>query len=366
MNKVFVCPRTKAGKKSAHSTCAKRFAEIHDPPLEIKSNPGGGNCLFYSIAQYGQMMNFEPLKKTHQELRREMVDYALDHLEEIQEYIVQNNINNDSNNNNNNNNNNNYEEKNAMEIVLEKITNMYQDKIWYSEMGDIMPQILSRVYPINVMIYNVYDTSTENVENDDVIQPVPFYHHPDSPWIYILRVHDGHFELMYPKEATKEKKLSVHVKKEKNKLQQQNNLQALTNSLESIYLSNQVAAKPTSTLLNQKNASLRKKSVSPPKNRSTRRSSRLSEKTSPQKKSVSPPKTRSTRKSKSSPVRRTITKSKKNKPNKNAFMSEIEGLFEMNMNEAEMHRVKQNLMNRILSSNLSEDDQAELLSILME
>ncbi len=47
-------------------------------------------------------------------------------------------------------------------------------------------------------------------------------------------------------------------------------------------------------------------------------------------------------------------------------MSEIEGLFEMNMNEVEMHRVKQNLMNRILSSNLSEDDQAELLSILME
>jgi hypothetical protein len=355
MNKiVFVCPRTRAGKKSAHSTCAKQFAEVHDPPLQIKSNPGGGNCLFYSIAQYGKMMNFEPLNKDHSVLRREMVDYAMDHLEEFQHFFIQANHNNNSNNNNNNNN---YGDMNAMSIILNKINTMYQDKKWYSEMGDIMPQILSRVYPINVMIYNVYDTSTENVEDDDVIQSIPFYHSPDAPWIYILRVSDGHFELMYPSSGAKIKSIT---KKEQNKIQNQNELNALSYKLQSMNLA--AASQPSSTRLNQQPLS-RKKSVSPPK-QATRRSSRLSQKTSPRKKSVSPPK-QATRKSKSSPVRRTITKSKKNKPTKQAFMSEIEGLFEMNMNEVEMHHVKQNLMNRILSSDLSDEEKAELLSILM-
>lgn len=357
----YRCPPINASNNTnTHRACADYFGLQHQPPLYVENSKNDGDCFFHSLVNYGEAMNFAPLLKSKKAIRFEMIDYLMDNYEELSLYIpILNNGNNSRSND---------------DKRLEKIEEMRKPRVWFSDIGDIFPQILSRLYNLNVIIYNIIDEVNYTQKGQygsmtQVVQRIKSEERPDGPTIYLLRTHDNHYDLFLPVESSSSASSassasasasasasSSHVQKSIKKVK--NNVNQLSNAIHQMKMENNVnkifnLKTKKKVVRSSKAAALspRKKSVSPPKNKTVRRSSRLVQANASQKKS-------------SSPIRRTVTKSKKNKVTKNDFMSEIEGLFQMNMNNVEMQYVKQNLMNRILSSSLSDEEKAELISIL--
>jgi len=74
------CPFTKTGKRSAHSTCAKAFAQEMD--FQLIETSDDGNCFFYTLSKFAKRANYAPLLLDQNEhrkarlLREQLVDHV--------------------------------------------------------------------------------------------------------------------------------------------------------------------------------------------------------------------------------------------------------------------------------------------------
>ena len=186
---TYVCPLTRTGKRSAHSTCAKKFADDHG--FQLVESSDDGNCFFYTLTEFGKRSGYEPLRlhpKKHDNamaLRQQLVDYIESHFEEYAHYLVHNNNNNGNNSNNNNDSND----------IYGQIQKLRRNGAWASNAGDLVPMVAPHVFGIHINLYNI-----EVGDDSDLIRLMPIRSHlPTTVFVSIMRVRQGHFQLLWPR-----------------------------------------------------------------------------------------------------------------------------------------------------------------------
>jgi hypothetical protein len=145
------------GKKITTMKGAENYLE--DNNFMILENPGGGNCLFYTLSAFGAVTGYSRLNKPHYELRRDLVDYM---------------------------------EMNKKKLYLQGLRKMHLNRLrktkkYNCKAGDVAPEFLNLAFKINVNLYNFKKKFMLN-----------HYEYPTSKLtINILR--DGeHFRLLIP------------------------------------------------------------------------------------------------------------------------------------------------------------------------
>jgi hypothetical protein len=178
----YRCPAIDPNSVSnTHAACAEQFGSVHAPRLRIVESADDGDCLFHALVNYGLAMNFVPFLKSEQAIRFELVDYMIEHFEEYKESIG---IKND---------------KPANQTIddnrMLQIYEMATPKVWSTDVGDLFPKVISDCYGLNVIIYNIVESEHSMVRH---IHDTKFIHAPGSPVIYLLRIHNNHFNLFLP------------------------------------------------------------------------------------------------------------------------------------------------------------------------
>jgi hypothetical protein len=180
------CPLTKSGKRSAHSTCAKAFAEEMGFRLIDTSNDG--NCFFYTLSKFGKRANYEPLMLDTNErnnvrlLREQLVDYIEDNLEQYIDFLINTNENNENNENN--------EERLSPENQIRKLR---RDGEWASSVGDLVPFAGANAFGINIDLYNILVLPDRDVIELNEIRS----NKNTNVTVSIMRVREGHFQLLW-------------------------------------------------------------------------------------------------------------------------------------------------------------------------
>jgi hypothetical protein len=177
------CPLTKSGKRSAHSTCAKAFAEEMGFRLIDTSNDG--NCFFYTLSKFGKRANYEPLILDTNErnnvrlLREQLVDYIEDNLEQYIDFLINTNENNENN-----------EERLSPENQIRKLR---RDGEWASSVGDLVPFAGANAFGINIDLYNILVLPDRDVIELNEIRS----NQNTNVTVSIMRVREGHFQLLW-------------------------------------------------------------------------------------------------------------------------------------------------------------------------
>lgn len=225
---AYTCPKTKSGARKKELDCANEFAAQHQPPLILHTTKDNGDCLFDSLAQFGEHMKYAPLQQDqnsiHQGediivyLRRKLVEYALNHIEDIYESF----------------------EQNGMEPE-DKILGLLKPGTWFSEMGDIAPQIIPFAFRMNILLYNLSRTNKKNSNNKyppDLVWRSYFEYQPNAPTIILLRIYDGHYQwfsvanqAISPVKSQSSHRIAATVSSQFNNENQKLNLQNQLNSL---------------------------------------------------------------------------------------------------------------------------------------
>jgi len=175
---TWMCPLTKTGKRSAHSTCAKAFAKEHD--FQLIDTSDDGNCFFYALTKFGKRAHYDPLvlhsneHKNSMLLRQQLVDYMESHMDKFSEFLYHNN--------------------NAG-TVNEQINELRQNGAWASEAGDLVPVAGAHAFRINMDMFNIVVGADR-----DIVERITIYsEEPSDVHVSIMRVNEGHFELLWPR-----------------------------------------------------------------------------------------------------------------------------------------------------------------------
>jgi hypothetical protein len=192
--RIWPCPVTKTGKKSkardAHAKCAKLFSEQNR--FELIHTADNGDCFFNTLTKFAIINNYKPLlllnnnnysnnnirnnTSGHQNdelLRNKLVD----HIEEnLQNYIAF--INNTNNS------------------IESQLHSLRQSGVWDANIGDLVPPAGANAFQININLYNI----EENAQGRDVIKLEQYFSEiPSDVFVNIIRINEGHFELLIPR-----------------------------------------------------------------------------------------------------------------------------------------------------------------------
>jgi hypothetical protein len=147
----------KTGKEIKTMKGVEKYLE--DNHFMILENPGGGNCLFYTLSAFGHITGYSRLHKKHYDLRQDLVDYM---------------------------------EHNKKKLYSQGLRKMHLNRLrktkkYNCQAGDVAPEFLHLAFKINVNLYNFKKKLMLN-----------HYEYPTSKLtINILR--DGeHFRLLIP------------------------------------------------------------------------------------------------------------------------------------------------------------------------
>jgi hypothetical protein len=174
---VWTCPLTRTGKRSAHSTCAKEFAK--EMGFQLIETSDDGNCFFYTLAKFAKRSGYAPLlleeneRRNAQALRQRLVDHMEANLALYAPFLANNN----------------------QESIHEQVNELRQNGTWALEAGDLVPMAGANAFGIHINMYNILDQGDR-----DVVQLVPLRsQEPSSVYVSIMRVHEGHFQLLWPR-----------------------------------------------------------------------------------------------------------------------------------------------------------------------
>ena len=235
MEQIHQCAPTKV--KDKYRACAREFSLANQ--FTIISTIDDGNCFFDTLSKAGAHHHIASLQFNHTELRAQLVQYMLEHLDELLPFFISNNNNNDRS-------------------PEERIIALGEDGEWDNDDGDAISQIAGDAFRINI---NLFDIKEDVVKRKwtYVVNKMVFANYPGSPIIDILRIDDGHYEFLQPAVA---------------------------------------AAAPAAAAAqgNSPKTKKRSKTPSPPKNKSPKKNSPNTKKKSPSPKKNSPKKNSYTRK----------------------------------------------------------------------
>jgi hypothetical protein len=292
------CPLTKTGKRSAHSTCAKSFAQ--EMGFQLIETSDDGNCFFYTLSKFAKRSNYGPLLLDQNEhrnarlLREQLVDHIEEHFDDYIAFL--------SNDNNN-------------QSPESQIAELRENGAWASSAGDLVPFAGANAFGININLYNILVLEDSDVIQLNQIRP----QQNSSVFISIMRVREGHFQLLWPRSGefqSNRGSVGSVASSSVNQLSNKDVIQAAHLAVEAAQIAVKAAKQnsgPRHSLgsnekklnqmiqhLNQLSISSHSVQVSPPKTRRSTRSTRSKPVVS-----VSPPKphrsTRSTKKANRSP-----------------------------------------------------------------
>jgi hypothetical protein len=175
---IWRCPLTKARKKSAHSTCAKEFAKQND--FQLIETSDDGNCFFYTLTKFGKRANFEPFMLSRNEhenslmLRQQVIDYIESNIHIYEGFLYNNN---------------------NLGTVNEQVAELREDGAWASEAGDLVPIAGANTFNVNINMYNILDRDSY----DEVRLVQILSQEPSNIYVSIMRVRQGHFQLLWPR-----------------------------------------------------------------------------------------------------------------------------------------------------------------------
>ena len=163
-NATYTC------KNKTHEACSNNVAkQLH---MRIIKTIDDGDCFFDTLATYGWAYHYEPLERPHQQLRQILVDYMEENMGEVAPYVIAN--------------------ENKGETIESMIESLREDMVWNNDMGDLLSQIAAKAFRVNIYIYNVDPPEIRRLRANQSVYP--------GPPLHMLRIHDGHYQLLLPQE----------------------------------------------------------------------------------------------------------------------------------------------------------------------
>lgn len=163
-NETYVC------KNKTHKACSNNLAK--QLGMRIIETIDDGDCFFDTLATYGWAYHYEPLERPHQELRQMIVDHMLENMHLYYESIIAN--------------------ENKGETVESMIESLREDMVWDNDMGDLLSQIAAEAFHVNIFLYDVDPPEVRRLRATETQYP--------GPPIHMLRINDGHYQLLLPQE----------------------------------------------------------------------------------------------------------------------------------------------------------------------
>ena len=223
---VWACPLTKTGKKSkakdAHAKCAQQFA--NERKFELIHTADNGDCFFNTLTKFAILTDNRELLRsnnTHYDakydmeghpndmiLRKDLVNHIEDNLQDYIFYI-----------------------NNSNASVESQLHSLRKSGVWDTSIGDLVVPIGANALRININLYNI----EENKEGKDIIKLTKYKSQdPSDVYVNIIRVNDGHFELLLPfsnqniknRNQSDQKNNSIVINqniKNRNQVEEQNN-----------------------------------------------------------------------------------------------------------------------------------------------
>ena len=163
---------------------------------------GDGNCFYRTIVKFLQLSQNPRLPDNyHLEIRKKVVNEMIKNYEEIKPYIIEkeNTIIELINNNN-------FKQKARECNKIKEIKKLLHDGVWSSDTADIVTQYSAKALNMTFKIYDFKDAkSSKKVRNQTIpAEPAKFICYTLPPdvnegmTINMLRVGDGHYELLFP------------------------------------------------------------------------------------------------------------------------------------------------------------------------
>jgi hypothetical protein len=169
-------------KGKSYNTCANEFAKMHN--YIIIETIDDGNCFFDTLSKAGFKYSIPQLSYSHQDLRAQLVEYAINHIDEFAAFFVTNKSNSNSNSSQHSN-------ANQMDI-FSRIAALGENGVWNNNDGDLISQIASYAFRVNIDLFDVKKLNRSFSINLIRLEP----NGPEAPSISILRINDGHYELL--------------------------------------------------------------------------------------------------------------------------------------------------------------------------
>jgi len=174
MEQIHQCAPTKV--KDKYRACAREFSLANQ--FTIISTIDDGNCFFDTLSKAGTHHHIASLQFNHTELRAQLVQYMLEHLDELLPFFISNNNNNDRS-------------------PEERIIALGEDGEWDNDDGDAISQIAGDAFRININLFDIKEDVVKR-KRTYVVNKMVFANYPGSPTIDILRINDGHYEFLQP------------------------------------------------------------------------------------------------------------------------------------------------------------------------
>jgi len=209
-------------KNKTHAACSNNVAK--QLGMRIIKTIDDGDCFFDTLATYGWAYHYERLERPHQELRQALVDYMEENMGEVAPYVIVN--------------------ENEGETIDSMIQSLREDMVWNNDMGDLLSQIAAKAFRVNIYIYNVDPPEIRRLRANQMVYP--------GPPIHMLRINDGHYQLLLPQEDAphvigsyasvhkkgKSKKSNTASKTFKNSNHSKNSVNKLSHALSKASISN--------------------------------------------------------------------------------------------------------------------------------
>lgn len=192
-------PSTKKKSKRSAATEADLESEITKLGFVHLPVPSDGNCFYHSILSHFRMARVPGLEdETIASLRRQNVDYMLDHIHDIIPFVIEKNsniVNGEVN------------EERKLARVRNDIEKMRADGAWASEIGDMISMNIAKNLHIKLIIHDWkwaegrFDTIVIDPADYGNVAPLGGAggNHANAirTTVHLLRINDGHYELLY-------------------------------------------------------------------------------------------------------------------------------------------------------------------------
>jgi OTU-like cysteine protease len=163
-NATYVC------NNKTHAACSNNVAK--QLGMRIIKTIDDGDCFFDTLATYGWAYHYDALERPHQELRQALVDYMEKNMGDVAPYVIVN--------------------ENEGETIESMIESLREDMVWNNDMGDLLSQIAAKAFQVNIYIYNVDPPEVRRLRANQKVYP--------GRSIHMLRINDGHYQLLLPQE----------------------------------------------------------------------------------------------------------------------------------------------------------------------